>query len=50
MNKILQELNLPGSITRPVIIPRKSNGYSSKKKVVLQLALPIVDVEHNYTN
>ena len=50
MNKILQEFNLPGSTTRPVIIPRKTNLNSSKKKIVLQLELPIVDVEHKSSN
>lgn len=50
MNKILQELNLPGSTTHPVIIPRKSLRSTSEKKIALQLALPIVDAEHKSTN
>lgn len=50
MNKILKEFNLPGSTTRPVIIPRKTNINSSNKKIVLQLELPIVEVEHKSSN
>ena len=50
MHKILQELNLPGSTTRPVIIPRKSLQTSSKKKIALQLELSIVDVQHKSSN
>ena len=49
MNKILQELNLPGSTTHPVIISRKSLRNTSEKRIGLQLALPVVDVEHKST-
>jgi len=50
MHKILQELNLPGSVTRPVIVPRKSKQTSSGNKIALQLELPIVDLNHKPSN
>lgn len=40
MNKIVEELNLPGSNTRPIVINRKS---SSNIKIELQLELEMLD-------
>ncbi|HJV16432.1 MAG TPA: hypothetical protein VJ546_03455 [Bacillales bacterium] len=50
MHKILQELNLPGSATRPVIVPRKSGQPSSENKITLQLELPIAGLNHKPSN
>lgn len=50
MQKILQELNLPGSITRPVLVPRKSKASSLKKGIALQLELPISELESKSNN
>lgn len=47
MQKILQELNLPGSITKPILVPRKSKASSLKKGIALQLELPIVELVSN---
>ncbi|WP_193224645.1 hypothetical protein [Bacillus sp. B1-b2] len=50
MHKIFQDLNLPGSTTRPVIIPRSLNSTSSNKAIALQLELPFVMSESNSTD
>lgn len=50
MHEILKELNLPGNLTHPVIIPRKSNQTSSSKEIAVQLELPIIDVEEKSSN
>lgn len=52
MNKIIQELNLPGGSTRPVLIMRKSK-YSSTptKEAEIQLELDIFkDVNFDTAN
>jgi len=50
MHKILQELNLPGSVTRPVIVPRNSGQTSSGNKIALQLELSLADSNHKSSN
>ena len=49
MNKIIREFNIPGSTTCAVIIPRKTLGTTSNKKITLQLALPVLDDEYKST-
>ncbi|WP_193224415.1 hypothetical protein [Bacillus sp. B1-b2] len=43
MNKIIQELNLPGGTTRPVVIMRKLDSSSTSiQKVEIQLKLDLL--------
>lgn len=50
MQKILKELNLPGNLTRSVIIPRNSNKTLSNNKTAVQLELPITVIKDKSSN
>ncbi|MFD4931577.1 hypothetical protein ACFWMS_22165 [Peribacillus butanolivorans] len=50
MNKIIQELNLPGGTTRPVVIMRKPKSFSTPvQNVEIQLQLEFLKEVDSYS-